>query len=386
MEPLGGRLVGDRFYQRLLLRLATPQAVETDLPHAEIDLGADEAMGPQGIDEVTPPQQLGLALLVGATQENHRPLQRTLQIQFPVAGEGCSQGSTIASWGRTLKHGGDEAIGMASEGNEIVVLETLPNFGLPAAVVILDGGLEARLSWRREDRHHAQLKAQTHDAAERVGPLMGTLEDGVVVKLSVAGQAVLAPIGNQCDHRSFRGPRRAEPTAAQAAVQAHGIEHHDIDAATNDQTFHEIEAVQLGLGVGHLGQIPALGRWRPPDPPLAIKYATTPENASDGAKRRHGFDSAFVEFAPEGSRPVFAQGAGLLELLSEADDEVFDVSSGCRSRAAASTRSIGPIDTVQAFAVGTCDPDLDGAEADMELSRHGTQRLALSDGGDQSPA
>jgi hypothetical protein len=46
MERFGGRLVGDRLYQRLLLRLATPQAVETDLARAEIDLGADEAMVP----------------------------------------------------------------------------------------------------------------------------------------------------------------------------------------------------------------------------------------------------------------------------------------------------------------------------------------------------
>jgi hypothetical protein len=97
-------------------------------------------------------------------------------------------------------------------------------------------------------------------------------------------------------------------------------------------------------------------------------------------------DSVFVELAPDGSRPVFAQGAELLELLSEADDEVFDVRSGRRPSSSAAAGSIGPIDTVQAFAVGTRNPDLDGAEADMELSRHGTQGLALSHGGDQSLA
>jgi len=135
-----------------------------------------------------------------------------------------------------------------------------------------------------------------------------------------------------------------------------------------------------------LGQIPALGRRRPPDPPLAIEHTTTPENASDGAKRWHGLDLAFVEFAPDGGRSVFAQGAGLLELLSQPDDEVFDMGSGRCPSSAAAARSIGPIDTVQALAVGTCDPDLDSAEADVEPSRHDTQRLTLPHGGHQSAA
>jgi hypothetical protein len=119
---------------------------------------------------------------------------------------------------------------------------------------------------------------------------------------------------------------------------------------------------------------------------LAIEHTTTLENASDGAKRWHGLDLAFVEFTPDGGRPVFAQGAGLLELLSESNDKVFDVRSGCQGRTPTAARPIGPIDTVQAFAVGTRHPDLDGAEADMELSSHDTQRLTLSHGGHHSPA
>jgi hypothetical protein len=121
-------------------------------------------------------------------------------------------------------------------------------------------------------------------------------------------------------------------------------------------------------------------------PPLAIEYATTPENASDGAQRGHGLDLAFVEFTPDGGRTVFAQGTGLLELLSKVDDEVFDVGSGCCRRSSAAAGSIGAIDAIQAFAVGPRDPDLDGAEADVELSRHDTQRLTLPHGGHQNAA
>jgi hypothetical protein len=99
-----------------------------------------------------------------------------------------------------------------------------------------------------------------------------------------------------------------------------------------------------------------------------------------------GWTAAFVQFAPDSGRPVFAQGTGLLELLSETDNEVFDVGRGCRGRTPTAAGSIGPIDTVEALAVGPRDPDLDGAEADVKLSRHDTQRLTLPHGGHHSPA
>lgn len=83
---------------------------------------------------------------------------------------------------------------------------------------------------------------------------------------------------------------------------------------------------------------------------------------------------------------VFAQGAGLLEWLAESDDEVFDPGGGRRRGPPTATGSVGPIDAVPALAVGTPDPELDGAQADVELSGHGAQRPALPHGGHQGPA
>lgn len=372
--------------QRLVLRFATPQALEANRALGEIDLGAHEAMGPQRIDQVTPSQQFGLALLVGAAQEDHHPLQRPLQIEFPVRGEGRPRRGAVAPRRQALAHRSDEAVGMARQRLEMVVLETLPNLGLPAAVVVLDGRLETSLSGRREDRDDAPLQAQAEDAAERVGPLMGPLEDGVVVELGIAGQALLPPVGDQRGDRGFRCPRRADPTAAEAPVKAHGVEHHDVGATADNQALHEVEAVQFGLGARHGRQIPALGRRGPPDTSPAIEHATALENAPDGANRRQGLDPTFLQFAPAGGRPVFASGAGRLELLAETDDQVFDPGGGCRRGPPPATGSIGAIDAVQAWVVGPVDPDLDGAQADAEPSGHGAQRPALSHGGHQGPA
>ena len=85
-------------------------------------------------------------------------------------------------------------------------------------------------------------------------------------------------------------------------------------------------------------------------------------------------------------RPVLAQGAGFLQLLAQADDQVFDAGRGGGGRAPPTPRSIGPIDAVEALAVGPVDPNLDRPQADPELAGHGAQGLALAHGGHQGPA
>ena len=51
------------------------------------------------------------------------------------------------------------------------MLEALPDLGLPAAVVVLDRGLEAGLAGRREDRDDAQVPAQAGDSVEGIRPI-----------------------------------------------------------------------------------------------------------------------------------------------------------------------------------------------------------------------
>jgi hypothetical protein len=74
------------------------------------------------------------------------------------------------------------------------VVETSPDFGLPAAVEVLDGRLESTLLGRREDRNDPEPQAGLHDAAERTLPVMAPLKDGVVVELDIGGQSEFAPM------------------------------------------------------------------------------------------------------------------------------------------------------------------------------------------------
>jgi hypothetical protein len=124
----------------------------------------------------------------------------------------------------------------------------------------------------------------------------------------------------------------------------------------------------------------------PPDTPSTIEQAATQEDTADGAHRGQRLDPTFLECAADGSGSVFAQGAGLLELLAEVDDQVLDPRRGCCGRSPATAGSIGPIDAVEALVVGPTHPDLDGAQADVELLGHRTQRPALTYRSHQGPA
>src|SRR6202035_2379717 len=107
--------------------------------------------------------------------------------------------------------------------------ETRPDRGLPAAVVVLDGGLEAGLARRRENGRDAQRQAEPDDAPDGVGMSVGAGEDPVVVELRVGGQAGRAPVLQERIHGVFRGDSAAWPGGRQAAVQADGVENLDVD-------------------------------------------------------------------------------------------------------------------------------------------------------------
>src|SRR5712672_2834481 len=106
-----------------------------------------------------------------------------------------------------------------------------PDLGLPAAVVVLNCGLEAGFIRRCKDGDHTELQTESNDTAEGVPIHSIALEDGVVVELRVFGQAVLAPVINERFDREYGPPERSYPASAESSMQTDGVEDHDVDTA-----------------------------------------------------------------------------------------------------------------------------------------------------------
>src|SRR5215471_20980077 len=79
--------------QRLLVRSAAPQGVETDATTLQIHLRPYQAMLPQRVHRKGAPQQLHLPALVAPPQKDQTPLRMGLQVQPPATGKGTPRRS-----------------------------------------------------------------------------------------------------------------------------------------------------------------------------------------------------------------------------------------------------------------------------------------------------
>lgn len=187
----------DLIENRLVGGIASPESVETDALPGEIDFCADQAMGPIGVYWEDVSQETDLAFGVGATQQDDASFGECLEVEFPVLGERPARGRSLDPDGSTTATGGDEFRRSRLQGASRGMGEAGPDLGLPAAVEVFDGGLEASLPRRREDRDQVQGQTEADDTAERIGMLVGSLEDGIVVELDIAGQPVPPPVGTR---------------------------------------------------------------------------------------------------------------------------------------------------------------------------------------------
>src|SRR5262245_62473666 len=77
---------------------------------------------------------------------------------------------------------------------------------------------------------------------------------------------------------------------------------------------------------------------------------------------------------------VETQVAELTQFLAQLQDEVFEVGVGAL-RVVRRVRPIGPIDAIEALALGTANPQQHGGGADAESCGHATQRTPPANGG-----
>jgi hypothetical protein len=211
------------------------------------------------------------------------------------------------------------------------------------------------------------------------------LEDRIVVELGVARQAELPPVLDQAlDHELRRDALPTRPGRDQAAMERDAVEDLDLRTAPNDQALDDIDAVEFPTAAGHLGQIPARRRGRPPEPMPPVEHASTPEDAVDGPLRGQRFDAAGPEGIADRLGPEETQVALGLQSAAHFEDQVFEGGGGPLG-GMGDRRTIRPIDPVEALAERIADPAIDGGGAHAEIPRDLLLRLSPPNGLNHRP-
>lgn len=261
---------------------------------------------------------------------------------------------------------------------------TSPDFGLPKCVEALDGVLQSGLAWRGEHLGDTQSQAQSCDAPDAVRELVSTLEDGVVVKLGVAGQAVLLPALQQQLHGVLRGAPRHDPSVGQCAVQTGGGENRNQRTVGDLQILDEVEGIQLRPGECHLWQVPALWGGRAALPMHGVDCTVSLQNAMDCCP---GWDMSIR--AGRVKRGGDRRGAILTQhTVSQALTGAQDALLHARAQAVGGPAGlvVSEIDPIQTLALCTRHPQRNGAHAHAKRRCDATQGTARAHGVDHALA
>ena len=340
----------------------------------EIDFGANEASGPEGVGEVGMAQQIELAVVVSSSQVDDTSLQLSLKVEGPEGREAptcrrCQQevamtmarGDYVAcrAFAQFVQRGGEEAI---------------PDFGLPEAIEGFDGGLKARFARRREDGSNAKAQAQTDNASESVGQIVGSLKAGVVVELSVVGQSRESPVLHEFIEDDVGDDALVRPGCGETTMVRYAGEDMNIVACGESESFDDVERIEFDAFVGEVREIPATRRRRTSNASLAIEEYAAQEDSSDGAEGRSGLAGVAQEEL-DGQSAAFAEITGQEE-ASDFDNTVFNV---CREAARASGCRwlIAPIDAVKALRSGPSDPALDRLQGNAQAASDRPQGESL---------
>src|SRR3989304_5007808 len=179
--------------QRMVVWVTSAQRVEADALMREGHLAAHESMRPIAIDREGSAEQIDVAVLTTAAQEDHGAFERGAEVELEAFGEAAPLGCEFSTGGGLGAIGCDITGGDARHGFDIGEVMTLPDFALPQPIEAFDGILEARLARGGEDRDHLERQTQPADTSDGVGELGRSLEDPGVAKLRVTGQLVTAP-------------------------------------------------------------------------------------------------------------------------------------------------------------------------------------------------
>lgn len=379
VESPFGQLVFDSSQQRLLCRLSSSQSVDSNESIIEIHLSSDQPMRPVFIHREAVSQQCHYPFLAGAPQVDDSSAWVSLKVELPRSWERPAYGSLLDPTVQVAAVGCDVSGGLDLQSSQGLVMEALPDFGLPTAVETLDGSLKTGFSRRGKDGSDAQAQAKPDHPADRIGGAVVPLEAGVVVELSVSRQAKSTPVLAH-GRDDFGGwDVSVRPAGYQAAVERDPGKDIDVNAALNHQIFDHVETIELTSACGDIRQIPA-GKWRPmPEPSATIKGATPFEDSADRTDRRQWANAPADELTMDSRSAVFTQHTGFLELAANRQHKILNRSldpSGSVGR----TRAVIPIQLSQGFIPGTPHPIMDGTDTNTKAPRNASDRSTTAGG------
>jgi len=381
-----GQYVRSLLKHGLIGGISSSQGEETDSLGVEVDLDSCQSVEPMGIDLEVATEQLDASFVVGPSDVDDRSSRRLLEVEAPSLGKGLTWRSCFDSGGSSLSIGCHESGGTGFETAERLVFEATPDFGLPSTVETFDGGLEAGLVGRHEDRCDAEAQAETRDTSHHVAVLFGALEAIVVVELSVSREPHKSPMFEEFFDHGFGDDIVFGPNGDQAAEEGNTGQNREMRAFSDGQAFDGVEAVQLGLARGDLREIPAGRRRRPSLSPPPIEDSSTLDNPTARTNGGAMLQALVPQFAMNGSRSVLAQGAAFAEPLADGEDAAFDVGRSPMWYVPGPRGSIFPVDTIQPFSLSSSDPSLDGVEGDTEVASGLSHRASLPDSSHHGPS
>ena len=357
--------------------LASSESEELDDILIENDLGPDESMSPQGIDLEGMSQDVGLTVGVCPSEEDHGSCEGGLQVEFPVAGEGTTDGCVCHSCGSAFSQGGDIVARALLQLPERLIFVTLPDFGLPKTIEAFDGGLESSFVGWCEDGCDSQAQAQSNDSTDSIGMLPWSGESIVVVELGIVGQSELPPVLHQTADHIGGGDGRTWPNAGNSRQNRDGGEDAQVCSSSNRQAFDGVEGIDLGRLGSDCRKIPSLRRRWPADSSSPIEDTVPFEDPANRSHGRTGCDIGGLQFAVDGHRSDFSEDT-LLQLASQRQHSSFDSprSAGWR---AWQGRQIVPRDAIQSLLAGATQPMLDGRQRDTPIDGRRSLRHPSAD-------
>ena len=308
-------------------------------------------------------------------QIDQRSSQNVLQVQGPRLWKRWSW------WGRV-----DASDSPATYGRHVLVRlrkqlpprlepEAVPNLGLPASIVALDGSLKSGFSQRCEDHRDSQAKAQSRYSPHSIRMSVRSLKNGVVVELGVVGQAELTPVLQQGVEGRFRRDFRPWPRSNQSAMQRDAVEHLDAVAALNDKSFHDVEAIQFGSPPGQLWQVPTGRRRRPASSFATVQRPAPVENTANSTHRGNVATSTPGQLPVDSIPAELPQSTLFLQLASHGEDYVLTVLRRLVNRLGTSWWPVREVHSIEPVVPGMGHPLLHRPQRDSKLSSNLPHRL-----------
>jgi hypothetical protein len=369
IERLVWEDIGHLVEKGLMIGVSTSKSEHSDARLIEEDFTADQSVGPSPIDGPGATEEVNTTVFVSPSEVDDLTGYWAFEVQVPRLREWSAGRSSLDAIGLLGAACVDEPIRASGQGDESLMMKAVPHEALPSSVVAFDSGLEARLCRRDEDRYNAQLETYADNSSDRVAVMMGTLESCVVIELAIAGQTDLSPMIEYTILRP-NGRERASlrPGSHKASMERDGVENIDQRAVLDAEVLDDVESVDFGTTVSHLGKVPSEGWGRPSQTAYSIESSTAFEDASNGPEGRNWVESGLAQFPVDGESSVFTEVAVNLQGPSQVEDAVFQMHRGSVDRAVGTWGVGSEIDAVQTLGTRASQPMLNGGQTDTKLS------------------